>query len=287
MKKFFALMLALALVFSLTLSSLAAVADYGDSDDTPPPAVAGEGSTSTTVVGGSAAAPAAYVPTSFIENLNPIVGPEVVGTATSTIIANAGSGVSDAVLDAGGTQASADAAKAATIMGMNREATTGAVSVAPSVVFVAPGATMPASAITSISQSAAPVVFVYPFYSIAIAPVSVTQAKDVSLNLGLMATANSIQIRPAMSGIFGMTMDIGLAVPSVTKLTNPRLFYIPNVGAPQDLGPVTMTGSTLSFSINRASAYVIADGVAGAVAAPVTVATPVTTNINPATGAIA
>jgi hypothetical protein len=42
MKRIFALMLALAMVLAMTLSSLAAVADYGDEDDTPEPAVAGQ-----------------------------------------------------------------------------------------------------------------------------------------------------------------------------------------------------------------------------------------------------
>jgi hypothetical protein len=365
MKKLFALMLALVLVFSMSLSSLAAVADYGDADDTPDPVVAGEDATSDTVVGGSAEAPAAYVPPSFIQDLTPVAPAPAPGatitappappapvatvttstgttvstglvsaatpiapvaittpvgtaaaaaatavtanvtvtvpaasvTATSTAITNAAVNTANAVVAAGGTEASANAAAAAAAAVMVRAvnavapviagtaAAPAVAPAAPSIVHVTSGATLPAAAMTNISQSAAPVVFVSPSYSIAIAPVSVTQARDVSLNLGLMATSTSLQIRPAMRGSFGMTMDVAIPVPTSVRMNAPRLFYVPAVGPPQDRGPVRISGGTAIFSINSASAYVIADSMDGAVASAVTTTANVTTNINPATGA--
>jgi hypothetical protein len=337
MKKLFALMLALVLVFSMSLSSLAAVADYGDADDTPDPVVAGEDATSDTVVGGSAEAPAAYVPPSFIQDLTPVAPAPAPGatitappappapvatvttstgttvstglvsaatpivpvaittpvgtaaaaaatavtanvtvtvpaasvTATSTAITNAAVNTANAVVAAGGTEASANAAAAAAAAVMVRAvnavapviagtaAAPAVAPAAPSIVHVTSGATLPAAAMTNISQSAAPVVFVSP----------------------------SLQIRPAMRGSFGMTMDVAIPVPTSVRMNAPRLFYVPAVGPPQDRGPVRISGGTAIFSINSASAYVIADSMDGAVASAVTTTANVTTNINPATGA--
>ena len=291
MKRLFALMLALALVFSMTLSSLAAVADYGDEDDTPPPAVAGENtgpSSSTggqTFVGGSARYPASYIPANFLATLSPVSVTDT-GTTPTATITNSADAVKAAVLAAGGTQASADAAALATSTAMTRDqsASPTAAPAAPKIVYVTSDATLSAAAIAAIRDSGETYVFVTPFYTISISPKSITKPRDISLNLGLLSTASSLQIRPAMQGSFGLTMDIAMVVPSSVKLSAPRLFYVPDSGSAQDFGPVSMSGNIALFSISSASAYVIADRWTGSVAAP---AGSTTVNVNPATGAAA
>lgn len=290
MKKILSVILVLSLILAMSLSATAAVADYGDEEDTPAPTVAGEAAPgaavpaasstgSAPVVGGSAQAPAAYIPPSFVDSLLPVSVPGGASAAAT---------VSDSVVGAGGSPQSASnaaAASSAVMAQFGAAATAGtqaAFAAAPSVVFVTPDAAMPAAAVANIAQAAAPIVFVAPSYSIGISPTTVTQARDLSLNLGLLATSNSLQLRPAMSGAFGLTMTLAIAIPDGLTFRAPRLYYIPDSGPAQDFGPVTVVGRTVVFSINRASGYIIADSLSGAVAGT---AVPGDINLNPPTGA--
>lgn len=154
---------------------------------------------------------------------------------------------------------------------------TNAIESGTSIVVKAESCTVSRAAVAQIAKSDTPVTFKFDNnVTITIDPETVKKVGTVDLGVDISAneSENAIVIDPAMSGEFGLTMEITIPkakIPANVDVKSAHLYYVDDNGNMEDYGPVTVNSDgSISFELNHASSYIISsedDAVAENVAA--------------------
>ncbi len=138
-------------------------------------------------------------------------------------------------------------------------------------VYITDDAVLTEDVVATIANAEEPVTFVAPTgITIKIDPATITEVSDFNLNFEVEAeednevtTAPSVKITPAMSGDFGMTVELTIpaeAIPAEMDVEAAHLLYVADDGTVSDMGAIVVgDDGSFTVAISHASYYLVTD----------------------------